>query len=39
MRTKKAAAKDKVAIADSLNSIRLSDSEELDNQPTYPDDV
>jgi hypothetical protein len=35
----KAAAKDKVAIADSLNSIRLSDSEELDNQPTYPDDV
>jgi hypothetical protein len=35
----KAAAKDEVAIADSLNSIRLSDSEELDNQPTRLDDV
>jgi hypothetical protein len=35
----KAAAKDEVAIADSLNSMRLSDSEELDNQPTRLDNV
>ena len=35
----KAAAKDELAIADSLNSMRLSDSEEPDNQPTHPDDV
>jgi hypothetical protein len=35
----KAPAKDEVAIADSLNNMRLSDSEELDNQPTRVDDV
>jgi Ankyrin repeats (3 copies) len=35
----KAAAKDEVAIADSLDNMRLSDSEELDNQPTRVDDV
>ena len=35
----KTAAKDEVAIADSLNSMRLSDSEERDNRPTRPDDV
>ncbi|MCJ1422392.1 hypothetical protein MMC29_000272 [Sticta canariensis] len=35
----KTAAKDELAIADSLNSMRLSDSEEPDNQPTHPDDV
>ena len=32
------AAKDEVAIADSLKNMRLSDSEELDNQPTRIDD-
>lgn len=35
----KTVAKDELAIADSLNSMRLSDFEELDNQSTHLDDV
>jgi hypothetical protein len=35
----KVAAKDEAAIADSLKNMRLSDSEELDNQPIRVDDV
>jgi len=35
----KAAAKDEVAIADSMNSMRLSDSKEPNDQPAHPIDV
>jgi hypothetical protein len=35
----KAIAEDKVAIVDSLNSLSWSDSEELDNQQTWLDDI
>ncbi len=35
----KAIAEDKVAIVDSLNSLSLSDSEELDNQQTRLDNI
>ena len=35
----KAIAEDKVTFVDSLNSLSLSDSEELDNQQTWLDDI
>ncbi|MCJ1307814.1 hypothetical protein MMC25_001462 [Agyrium rufum] len=35
----KVAAEDEVAIADSLKNMRLSDSENVDNQPTRADDI